>query len=613
MSLFPLGLVFVPFLLFPMASSEEQDVITALVEFMAKLSPGNVQRDLNFGWNDTSNPCTDKWEGVTCDTSLNFVKKIVLDEYNLTGVLDAESLCQTSTLLVLSLVKNNIAGELGEEISGCKNLTHLYLSDNRFSGSIPDSVSELSNLKRFNVSHNNFTGELPDMSKVTGLLSYLAENNQFTGGIPQLEFSNLVELNVSNNNLSGPIPDVAVRLGNRSFLGNPGLCGKPLSNVCPIVSPPPGKGSQSSLSQFLMYSGYAVLALIVVLFVAFIMVKKRKSKNKVKISPREVRRDDSDATTTNFMTGGNRSEFSLTSAETGSAASSLVVVSTPMVNGMKFDDLLRAPAELLGRGKHGSLYKVTPNGGVNLVVKRIKDWPITKDDFKKKMQRVGQVLHPKVLPIVAYYCSKEEKLLVYEYQRNGSLFRILHGLHNGQMLNWGSRLNMAASISEALAFMHEELDDDGIAHGNLKSSNIMLNEDMEACISEYGLMVVHKETKTKANNIQTDSPDVGHSYTFKDDINSLGEILLELLTGQVAQNRGPDLARWVHSVAKEEWMVQVFDKSLAAEGASEERIVNLLQVALKCINVLPDARPNMNQIADMINSIKEEEERSISC
>lgn len=189
---------------------------------------------------------------------------------------------------------------------------------------------------------------------------------------------------------------------------------------------------------------------------------------------------------------------------------------------------------------------------------------------------------------------------------------LIPGFHNGQMFNWGSRLNMAASISEALAFMHEELSDDGIAHGNLKSSNIMLNEDMEACISEYGLMQVHNQTKTKSN-IKTQNPDAGLAYTFKDDINSFGEILLELLTGQVAENRGPDLARWLHSVAKEEWMVQVFDKSLASEGASEERMVNLLQVALKCINALPDARPSMKQIADMINSIKEEEERSISC
>lgn len=429
MSLFPVGLAFVPFLLFVVANAEEQNVITALVEFMGKLSPGDVQRDLNWGWNDTSDPCTDQWEGVTCDGSLSFVKKIILDEFNLTGVLDAHSLCQTSTLIVLSLVRNDVAGELGEEISGCKNLTHLYISENRFSGSIPSSVSKLSNLKRFNVSYNGFTGELPDMSNVTGLLSYLAENNQFTGGIPQLEFSNIVDFNVSNNNLGGPIPDVASRFSISRFSGNPGLCGKPLSNVCPIVSSPPGKGSQSSLTQFLMYSGYAVLALVVVLLVVFSVVKKMKSRDhKDNTSPREGRREDSDATTTtNSKNGGNRSEFSLTSAETGSATSSLVVVSTPMVNGMKFDDLLRAPAELLGRGKHGSLYKVTPNGGVTLVVKRIKDWSISRDDFKMKMQRVGQVIHPKVLPIVAYYSSKEEKLLVYEYQRNGSLFRILHG------------------------------------------------------------------------------------------------------------------------------------------------------------------------------------------
>ncbi|WOG99499.1 hypothetical protein DCAR_0518851 [Daucus carota subsp. sativus] len=610
MSLFPVGLVFVACLLFGLASSEEQDVVTALVEFMEKLSPGNAQRGMNWGWNDTSDPCADKWEGITCDKNLQFVKKIILDEYNLTGVLDTESLCQTSTLLVLSLVRNNIGGDLGEDISGCKNLTHLYLSENRFSGSLPGSVSKLSNLKRLNVSYNSFTGELPDMSKVTGLLSYLAENNQFSGGIPQLEFSNLVDFNVSDNNLTGPIPDAAGRLSNNSFSGNPGLCGKPLLNVCPTVSPPPGKGS----SQYLMYSGYAVLALIVVLLVAFVVVKRMKSKKKkVKVSPRVVRRDDSDTTSTNFRHGGTRSEFSLTSAETGDTTSSLVVVSTPMVNGMRFDDLLRAPAELLGRGRHGSLYKVKPDAGVTLVVKRIKDWSIPKDDFKKKMQRVGQVIHPNVLPVVAYYSSKEEKLLVYEYQQNGSLFRILHGSQNGQMFNWGSRLNLAASISAALAFMHEELGFDGIAHGNLKSSNIMLNEDMEACLSEYGLMEVPNQTRSKTSNAKADNPDAAPAYTLKDDINSFGEILLELLTGQQVQNKGPDVARWAHSVAKEEWMVQVFDESLTSEGASEERIVNLFQVALKCINALPDSRPSMKLIAEMINSIKEEEERSISC
>ena len=94
---------------------------------------------------------------------------------------------------------------------------------------------------------------------------------------------------------------------------------------------------------------------------------------------------------------------------------------------MKFDDLLKAPAELLGRGKHGTVYKVLGEQGMTLAVKRIKDWTIPSNDFKQRMRRLDQVKHPNVLPPVAFYCSKQEKLLVYEYQENGSLFRILQG------------------------------------------------------------------------------------------------------------------------------------------------------------------------------------------
>jgi hypothetical protein len=62
-----------------------------------------------------------------------------------------------------------------------------------------------------------------------------------------------------------------------------------------------------------------------------------------------------------------------------------------------------------------------------LAVKRIKDWDISAADFKRRMEMIDQVRHPRVLPPVAFYCSKQEKLLVYEYQQNGSLFKLLHG------------------------------------------------------------------------------------------------------------------------------------------------------------------------------------------
>ena len=68
------------------------------------------------------------------------------------------------------------------------------------------------------------------------------------------------------------------------------------------------------------------------------------------------------------------------------------------------------------------------------------------------------------------------------------------------------------------------------------------------------------------------------------------------------QNDGVDLTSWVHSVVREEWTVEVFDKSIISEGASEERMLNLLQVAIKCVDRSPEARPSINQVLAMINT-----------
>ncbi|KAF2282909.1 hypothetical protein GH714_043329 [Hevea brasiliensis] len=201
------------------------------------------------------------------------------------------------------------------------------------------------------------------------------------------------------------------------------------------------------------------------------------------------------------------------------------------------------------------------------------------------MERIDRVKHPKVLPPVAFYCPKQEKLLVYEYQPNGSLFKLLHGSQLGQAFDWGSRLSIATSIAETLAFMHQEFHEDGIAHGNLKSTNILFNRNMEPCISEYGLMVVENQDQSILSQIDSYKHNVlsrDNIYsTFKVDIYAFGVILLELLTGKLIQNNGFDLASWVHSVVREEWTVEVFDKALISEGASEERMVNLLQPQFK--------------------------------
>ena len=190
------------------------------------------------------------------------------------------------------------------------------------------------------------------------------------------------------------------------------------------------------------------------------------------------------------------------------------------------------------------------------------------------------------------------------------------GSQSGKPFDWGSRLNVAAKIGETLAYMHEELRESGIAHGNLKSSNILFEKNMDPCISEYGLMVIEHQTLSAlshSRSVRNRVLTAAHAYsTFKVDIYAFGVILLELLTGRVVQNQGIDLVKWVNSVVREEWTVEVFDKCLISQGANEERMMSLLQVALKCINPSPTDRPSMSEVAEMIITLKEEEERSLT-
>ncbi|KAJ6748633.1 hypothetical protein OIU79_029687 [Salix purpurea] len=525
------------FLIFPKSSSEDENVRKALVQFMEKLSAGHEQNDQNRGWDISSDPCNSTWKGVDCLGSQN-VKRIVLNKFNLTGIFDAASVCTAKSLLVLSLKENNISGVIPDEIGNCKRLSHLYVGGNRFTGDIPDTISQLRNLKRLDISNNNFSGELPDMSRIPGLLTFFAENNHISGAIPDFDFSYLQEFSVANNNFSGPIPDVKKQVRGRQL-------------------------HRETVK----------------------VVKKGKVENESK---------EPSSNSSESKTGGNRSQYSITSAEAGTTSSSLLVLPSPVVKDLKFEDLLRAPAELLGRGKDGSSYKAMLDSATILAVKRMKDLGISAEEFKSRLQRIGQVKHPRVLPPVAFYCSEQEKLLVHAYQQNGSLFKLLHGSQNGQVFDWGSRLNIAASIAETLAYMHEQLQEDGIAHGNLKSTNILFNNKMEPCISEYAL-----------------GRNVAYS-TFKLDVYGYGVVLLELLTGKSVQNKGFDLASWVNSVVREEWTAEVFDRALISEGACEERMVKLLQVAQKCINPSPNERPSTDQISAMINTIKEDEERSIT-
>lgn len=142
------------------------------------------------------------------------------------------------------------------------------------------------------------------------------------------------------------------------------------------------------------------------------------------------------------------------------------------------------------------------------------------------------------------------------------------GSQEDNTCRWSSRLSVAAGIAEGMAFMHRDLYEVGMGHGNLKSSNIMLDANLEPCVSEYGLLAVPKQNLPPLTSSSSAWKSISptNDSALKSDIYSFGVILLELLTGKLVQNNGFDLAQWVNSVVREEWTVEVFDKALLAEG-----------------------------------------------
>ena len=92
------------------------------------------------------------------------------------------------------------------------------------------------------------------------------------------------------------------------------------------------------------------------------------------------------------------------------------------------EDLLRASAEVLGKGSVGTSYKAVLEEGTTVVVKRLKDVAVSKREFEMQMEMLGKIKHENVVPLRAFYYSKDEKLLVCDFMSDGSLSALLHGM-----------------------------------------------------------------------------------------------------------------------------------------------------------------------------------------
>ncbi|KAH6766087.1 Leucine-rich repeat protein kinase family protein [Perilla frutescens var. hirtella] len=598
---------FVIFCLQPLALGDLDSDRQALLAFSTVVPHGR-----NLNWDPSSPICT-TWTGINCTIDGKTVIGLRLPGIGLTGPIPENTLGKLDSLRVLSLRSNLLSGNLPSDILSLPSLSYLFLQHNNFSGDIPTSLAP--RLAVLDLSFNTLTGSIPlTIQNLTELTALTLNNNSLSGSIPDIGLTRLRRFDLSYNHLNGSIPSSLRKFPSSSFIGN-SLCGPPLDvclNALPpspapsLFLPPSGAplGGRSKKKLPLgdiigIASGGAVLLFLLVLILLLWCFKRSENDDSAEPKVKSSSAGSSEKPGEEFGSGVQEPD-----------KNKLVFFEGCSYN-FDLEDLLRASAEVLGKGGFGTGYKAVLEESTTVVVKRLKEVSAGKKDFEQQMETIGRVgQHPNFVPLRAYYYSKDEKLLVHDYYPTGSLAALLHGCKAAGKapLDWKSRVRISLGAARGVAHLHN-VGGPRFTHGNIKSSNVLLSQDLDGCVSGFGVAPLMNYPATpRYAGYQAPEAMEARKHSHRSDVYSFGVILLELLTGK-QPNQSPgldevvDLPRWVQSVVREEWTAEVFDVELMRFENNEEEMVQMLQIGMACVAKVPDMRPDMDEVVRMIQEI----------
>ncbi|KAJ6980052.1 G-type lectin S-receptor-like serine/threonine-protein kinase SD1-1 [Populus alba x Populus x berolinensis] len=268
----------------------------------------------------------------------------------------------------------------------------------------------------------------------------------------------------------------------------------------------------------------------------------------------------------------------------------------------------------LGEGGFGPVFKGTLVDGQEIAVKRLsKSSGQGMDEFKNEVVLIAKLQHRNLVKLLGFCIHKDEKMLIYEYMPNKSLDSIIFDLTRTKLLNWRRRIHIIGGIARGLVYLHQD-SRLRIIHRDIKASNILLDNELNPKISDFGLARMFGGDQVEANTNRVVgtygymSPEYaldGH-FSVKSDVFSFGVLVLEIVSGK--KNRGfchPDQNLNLLGHAWILWTkgtpLDLIDEGLS-DSSNLAEVLRCIHVALLCVQQRPEDRPTMSTVVVMLGS-----------